>query len=120
MIHAAAAANAAWRAGGGPEQALEAGAGGSPMGPVGLVIGATIGSLPPRGAQMIAQVGGPILAPGVGWQGAGAADLERLFGQARQLVLATSSRAVAGAGPDAGKLAAAVGKCAESVSFLGN
>jgi orotidine-5'-phosphate decarboxylase len=117
MIQAAARANASWAASKGVG---EDGREGLLWGPVGLVIGATIGSLPPVGRKMIAQVGGVILAPGVGAQGAGAAELERLFGSGRRRVLATSSRAVAAAGPDPENLAAAVSKCAGSVSFLEN
>ncbi|MDR2381067.1 MAG: orotidine-5'-phosphate decarboxylase [Bifidobacteriaceae bacterium] len=104
MIQAAAAANA----------------GATPMGSVGLVIGATIGSFSPVGAELITQVNGPILAPGVGAQGAGPAQLADLFGKVRHLVLATSSRAVAAAGPPKGALVAAVRRNAQQVSFLGN
>jgi orotidine-5'-phosphate decarboxylase len=90
------------------------------MGSVGLVIGATIGSVPPAGARMISQLGGPILAPGVGAQGAGPKELSDLFGPARRLVLATSSRAVAAAGPKPSELTAAVRVGVRSVDFLGN
>jgi orotidine-5'-phosphate decarboxylase len=97
----------------------QANAGAAPMGGVGVVIGATIGSLPPAGAQLIAQVGGPILAPGLGAQGGRPADLERVFGPARNLVLATASRAIAGAGPDPDRVAQAVRQSAANLDFLG-
>jgi len=45
-------------------------------------------------------VNGPLLAPGVGAQGAGERELATTFGDARRNVLASSSRAVLGAGPD--------------------
>jgi orotidine-5'-phosphate decarboxylase len=69
---------------------------------------------------MIAQVGGHILAPGVGAQGAGPKELRQVFGGALGLVLATASRSIAAAGPDPSKLAARARECAEAVSFLGN
>ncbi|MDR2566655.1 MAG: orotidine-5'-phosphate decarboxylase [Bifidobacteriaceae bacterium] len=97
----------------------QANAGAVPMGGLGVVIGATIGSLPPAGAQMIAQVGGPILAPGLGAQGGGPADLDRVFGPARKLVLGTVSRAVAGAGPDPERVVAQVRQSVANLSFLG-
>ncbi|MGX7829262.1 orotidine-5'-phosphate decarboxylase [Actinokineospora sp. 24-640] len=70
-------------------------AGAVPLGPVGLVVGATLAE---TGIDLGA-LNGPILAPGVGAQGAGAADLARLFGDARY-VLPTSSRDVLRHGPD--------------------
>jgi orotidine-5'-phosphate decarboxylase len=47
----------------------------------------------------LAAVRGPILAPGLGAQGATAADLRRTFGAAYGQVLGTSSRDILGAGP---------------------
>jgi orotidine-5'-phosphate decarboxylase len=44
-------------------------------------------------------VRGPILAPGLGAQGATPADLRRTFGQAYPQVLGTSSRDILSAGP---------------------
>ncbi|MNW67359.1 orotidine 5'-phosphate decarboxylase [compost metagenome] len=49
-------------------------------------------------------VNGPLLAPGVGAQGAGAAELAAVFGDARRQVLASTSRGVLAAGPDAASL----------------
>ncbi|MDR0593960.1 MAG: orotidine-5'-phosphate decarboxylase [Bifidobacteriaceae bacterium] len=97
----------------------QANAGAWPMGGLGVVIGATIGSLPPLAAQLIPRLGGPILAPGLGVQGGRAADLGRLFGPARRLVLAAEARAIAGAGPDLGRVAAAVRQATANLAFLG-
>ena len=52
----------------------------------------------------LAGVNGPLLAPGIGAQGAGAEDLRAVFGAALPAVLASSSREVLGAGPDAAAL----------------
>ena len=50
---------------------------------------------------------GPLLAPGVGAQGAGPVELAEVFGDARGAVLAASSRGVLIAGPDEAALRAA-------------
>ena len=55
----------------------------------------------------LAAVRGPLLAPGVGAQGAGAAELAAVFGDARRQVLASSSRGVLRAGPGVDALRAA-------------
>ncbi|HET9872123.1 MAG TPA: orotidine-5'-phosphate decarboxylase [Propionibacteriaceae bacterium] len=65
------------------------------LGHVGIVAGATIGR---TGADFTA-LNGSILAPGLGAQGAGAADLVDVFGSARRLVLPSMSREVLSAGP---------------------
>lgn len=70
-----------------------------PMGSVGLVIGATTGNAVHELGINLLSVNGPILAPGVGAQGAGAKELREVFGRARQNVLATSSRAILQMGP---------------------
>jgi orotidine-5'-phosphate decarboxylase len=79
-------------------------AGASPLGSIGLVVGATIGSAVQDLGLDLAGVNGPLLAPGIGAQGAGAADLLRVFGAALPAVLASSSREVLGAGPHASPL----------------
>ena len=79
-------------------------AGASPLGSVGLVVGATVGSAVRDLALDLAAVNGPMLAPGIGAQGAGADDLRAVFGAALPAVLASSSREVLGAGPDAAAL----------------
>jgi orotidine-5'-phosphate decarboxylase len=85
-------------------QAAEANRGAVPLGHVGLVIGATIGSALADTGTDLENLNGPILAPGFGAQGAGPADLARVFGPAAHLVLATTSRAVLQAGPDTASL----------------
>ncbi|SKB93615.1 orotidine-5'-phosphate decarboxylase [Arthrobacter sp. 49Tsu3.1M3] len=69
------------------------------LGSVGLVVGATVGSALSALDLDLAAVRGPILAPGLGAQGATAADLRRTFGAAYPQVLGTSSRDILGAGP---------------------
>lgn len=71
-------------------------AGAQPLGSVGLVVGATIGA---TGHDLTA-VNGPLLAPGLGAQGASAADLRVVFGSSLPAVLPTYSREVLAAGPD--------------------
>ncbi|NRQ40306.1 orotidine-5'-phosphate decarboxylase [Nonomuraea sp. NN258] len=70
--------------------AAAANAGHAPFGPVGVVIGATVGSL----ELPLTDLNGPILAPGLGAQGASPADLARLFAPVRHAVLPSVSRAV--------------------------
>jgi len=77
---------------------------GGVLGSMGLVVGATIGDAVARLGIDLAAVRGPLLAPGVGVQGAGAADLAAVFGEARRAVLASSSRSVLVAGPDVVRL----------------
>lgn len=74
-----------------------------PVGPFGLVVGATIGEAARKLGFDPVDCGGPILAPGVGAQGAGIGELRAVFGDealASGQVLATASRAVLGAGPE--------------------
>jgi orotidine-5'-phosphate decarboxylase len=77
------------------------------LGSVGLVVGATVGSALADLDLDLAAVRGPILAPGLGAQGATAADLRRTFGAAYGQVLGTSSRDILGAGPRPAELRAA-------------
>ena len=65
-------------------------------GSVGVVVGATIG----RTGVDFSTLNGSILAPGIGAQGATAADLAEVFGPARSTVLPSASREVMSAGPD--------------------
>lgn len=81
--------------------------GASPLGSFGLVLGATIGSAVQDLEIDLAAVNGPLLAPGIGAQGAQAAELLDVFGAARDRVLATTSRGVLWHGPDARALRAA-------------
>ena len=77
------------------------------LGSVGLVVGATVGTaLADLGIDLVG-VHGPILAPGLGAQGATGADMRTTFGAAYPAVLATSSRGILAAGPDLAALRAA-------------
>ncbi|GAA3286027.1 orotidine-5'-phosphate decarboxylase [Arthrobacter citreus] len=75
------------------------GAPGSVLGSTGLVIGATVGSAMTELDLDPAAAATPILAPGLGAQGATGADLRLTFGAAYPNVLATSSRDILRAGP---------------------
>ncbi|WP_284974560.1 orotidine-5'-phosphate decarboxylase [Arthrobacter sp. efr-133-TYG-104] len=74
------------------------------LGSVGLVVGATIGSALKDLDIDLGPVRGPILAPGLGAQGATPADLRATFGAAYPTVLATSSRGILAAGPSGAAL----------------
>jgi orotidine-5'-phosphate decarboxylase len=89
------------------------------LGSVGLVVGATVGdAVRELGIDLLA-VRGPLLAPGVGAQGAGRPELAAVFGDARSRVLASVSRSVLGAGPDLDKLRrAAASATAEASAAL--
>lgn len=91
-------------------------AGEDPMGSVGLVVGATVGDAAERAGVDLARVNGPLLAPGVGAQGAGPRELTRVFGHARAQVLASSSRGVLAAGPDVPSLRAAARRAADEAT----
>ncbi|QCB93626.1 orotidine-5'-phosphate decarboxylase [Cellulomonas shaoxiangyii] len=91
-------------------------AGERPLGSVGLVVGATVGDAAERAGVDLVRVNGPLLAPGVGAQGAGAAELARVFGGARRQVLASSSRGVLAAGPDVAGLRAAARRAADEAA----
>lgn len=71
-------------------------AGAQPLGSMGLVVGATVGET----GHDLTGVNGPLLAPGLGAQGASAADLRVVFGSSLPAVLPTYSREVLAAGPD--------------------
>ena len=71
-------------------------AGATPLGSVGAVIGATRKDL----ADFDLAVNGPLLAPGIGAQGAMPADLPAVFGAAVRSVLPSVSRGVLRHGPD--------------------
>lgn len=83
-------------------------AGKQPMGDVGLVVGATTGDAVHELGLDLDAVNGPLLAPGVGAQGAGPADLRQVFGNARGRVLVSQSRGVLSAGPFVEKLRGAI------------
>ncbi|MGH3423648.1 MAG: orotidine-5'-phosphate decarboxylase [Nocardioidaceae bacterium] len=80
----------------------ERNAGIRPLGSVGAVVGATVGRV-----EEDLDVNGPLLVPGLGAQGGTVADLDAIFAGVRHNVVATTSRAVLRAGPDAAALRAA-------------
>lgn len=84
--------------------------GAEPLGSVGAVVGATLAE---AGADLA--VGGPLLAPGIGAQGAAPADLPRVFGAALPQVLPSASRSVLAHGPDIARLRAAAEQLADDV-----
>ena len=89
-------------------------AGAAPLGSLGAVVGATIGSTDVD----FGALNGPILSPGVGAQGGTADDVRRLFGDALPHVLPSVSREVLRHGPDIGSLRAAVERQLEEFAFL--
>ncbi|MCB5275715.1 Orotidine 5'-phosphate decarboxylase [Arthrobacter sp. SO5] len=99
IVQAAAAENRRFAGAAGAADAAAAGGLGAGLGSVGLVVGATVGSALRDLDLDLAAVRGPILAPGLGAQGATASDLRRTFGSAYGQVLGTSSRDILGAGP---------------------
>lgn len=80
---------------------------GEGLGSVGLVVGATTGSAVRDLGIDLAASRAPLLVPGIGAQGAGRAELAAVFAGAEHAVLASTSRAVLAAGPQAGDLRAA-------------
>jgi orotidine-5'-phosphate decarboxylase len=77
------------------DEIAAANAGAVPLGSVGAVVGATLTE-----AGVDLAVNGPLLAPGVGAQGATPADLPAVFGAALPNVLPSVSRDVLRHGPD--------------------
>jgi orotidine-5'-phosphate decarboxylase len=86
-------------------------AGATPLGSVGLVVGATVG----RTGVDLSRVNGPLLAPGIGAQGATAADLRTVFGDDLSAVLPTTSREVLGAGPSVAALREAAARSVDEI-----
>lgn len=72
---------------------------GDPLGPIGAVIGATLGEEATQLSERLHN--GPILSPGLGAQGATVEDVNRIFGNARSRVIAASSRGILKYGPSA-------------------
>jgi orotidine-5'-phosphate decarboxylase len=77
----------------------ELNAGTAPLGSFGCVVGATVGD-----TTEDLDVGGALLAPGLGAQGGTAADVRRIFDGVYDLVLPASSREILAAGPDVAAL----------------
>jgi orotidine-5'-phosphate decarboxylase len=91
----------------------KANAGSGTMGSIGCVIGATIG---PTSEDF--EVGGPLLAPGVGAQGGTLDGLRLVFGDALRNVLPSSSREILQAGPDPAALRAAATRAIGEFTLL--
>lgn len=78
--------------------------GAQPFGSTGLVIGATVGDALERLGIDLAASAAPILAPGLGAQGATGADMKESFGAFWGQILGTSSRGILAAGPSGSAL----------------
>jgi orotidine-5'-phosphate decarboxylase len=85
------------------------------MGHVGLVVGATVGDAVTRLGLDLAASAAPLLAPGLGAQGAGPGDLRSVFGDATANVLPNVSRSVLAAGPSVAALTEAAAREAAAV-----
>lgn len=81
------------------------------MGSFGAVVGATLGDL----SSYELDINGPLLAPGIGAQGATAADLPSVFGSAVRNVVPNVSRGVLKAGPSVAALRDASVRFADEV-----
>jgi orotidine-5'-phosphate decarboxylase len=94
------------------DAAAELNAGATPLGDVGVVVGAT-------GAHGLALGGlnGAVLAPGLGAQGATPADLAARFAGVGGMVLPAASRSVLARGPDPAALRAAVAELAAQLAM---
>lgn len=89
-------------------------AGRRPGGDLGVVVGATA----PLGAVRLDALNGPILAPGIGAQGAQLADLPQIFGAAIRQVVATTSRDLLRHGPQPASLRHAARRMADQAGAL--
>ena len=85
-----------------------------PLGDVGVVVGATA---PVAGLRLDA-LNGPILAPGIGPQGARLADLPKVFGAALPHVVAAISRELLRHGPQPTSLRHAARRIADEAAGL--
>jgi orotidine-5'-phosphate decarboxylase len=89
-------------------------AGAEPLGSVGVVVGATLAG---AGREHdLTGLNGPLLAPGIGAQGAAAADLRAVFGAALGDVLPSSSREILAAGPGVAGLRDAAARTLDAVT----
>jgi orotidine-5'-phosphate decarboxylase len=93
-------------------------AGSGVLGSVGMVVGATVGEAVRELGLDLAAANAPLLAPGVGAQGATANDLRTVFGAALDNVLASSSRQILRAGPDGAALRAAARHTAQQLHVI--
>jgi orotidine-5'-phosphate decarboxylase len=90
-------------------------AGAVPVGSVGVVVGATTG---PTGHDL-SRLNGPVLVPGLGAQGAAAADLPAVLAGLNGVALPSYSRSVLRRGPDIGSLRAAARQALEECRGVG-
>jgi orotidine-5'-phosphate decarboxylase len=97
--------------------AAERNRGESPMGSVGLVVGATVGDAIRSLPVPLSTLNGPILAPGIGAQGAGPEQLSQVFQGVTRNVLSHQSRAVLMAGPFVEKMRGAIQAAAGAAQF---
>lgn len=88
------------------------------LGAVGLVVGATVGSAVSELGIDLAASAAPLLAPGLGAQGATVGDLRRVFGAALPNVLPNASRSILSAGPDVTALRAAARREAGRLALI--
>lgn len=86
-------------------------AGARPLGSFGAVVGATLGDL----SSYDLAINGPLLAPGIGAQGATPADLPGVFGDAVRNVVPSVSRGVLRHGPDVAGLRDAATRFADEI-----
>jgi orotidine-5'-phosphate decarboxylase len=87
----------------------------APLGGVGVVVGATAD----HGLDLSA-LGGPVLAPGLGAQGAGPADVTARFAGVAGLVLPAASRSLLRAGPDPAAVRAAAARLRDALAAAGD
>ena len=101
------------------EGAAARNAGIEPLGSIGAVVGATLAQVP----FDLAALNGPILAPGLGAQGARPEDLRRLFGDALGNVVPSMSRELLRHGPDIAGLREAaersIAACRAALGYAG-
>ncbi|GAA2802775.1 orotidine-5'-phosphate decarboxylase [Saccharopolyspora taberi] len=96
------------------DSAAETNAGADPMGHVGVVAGATIRP----GELDFSRLNGPILAPGLGAQGATVDDLRAVFGPALPQVLPATARDVLRHGPSVDGLRSAAHRVRDELAGL--
>jgi orotidine-5'-phosphate decarboxylase len=98
-------------------EAARRNAGARPLGLIGAVIGATVDAVP----FDLGRLNGPLLAPGLGFQGGRPGDLGRVFGGALRDVVPAVSREILQHGPDIKALreaaVRAVGECRTALGY---
>lgn len=85
-----------------------------PVGDIGVVVGATTTA----GFLRLGALNGPVLAPGIGAQGASLADLPEVFGAAARHVVAATSRDLLRHGPQPAALRHAARRLADEAAVL--